>query len=52
MGEGGAVSDSFLCSWDPFTPTGLLSPALIQGLVPELTVKLRFLDIPGMPGLF
>ena len=24
--------DAFNCSWDPFSPTGLLCPALIWGL--------------------
>lgn len=30
------VSDSFACHWDPFSPTGLLFPALIGGIVPNL----------------
>ena len=34
----GSVSDSFACSWDPFSPTGLPSPALIWLCVSHLTV--------------
>ena len=31
------VSGSFTCSWDPFPPTGLASPAVIWGFVPSFT---------------
>lgn len=33
-----AVSDSSAWFWDPFTPTGLLHPALVWKFVPSLTV--------------
>lgn len=32
-------SDSFVCLWDPFPPTGLPHPALIWGFVPSLTAS-------------
>lgn len=41
--EGGNVSDSFVCSRDPFSPTGLPSPALACGFVPGLIVGCSWL---------
>lgn len=41
----GAVSDSFVCSWDTFFPIGLPCPAMIQGFVPNLLIS--FYDMPS-----
>lgn len=47
--EFGGVSDSFICSWNIFPPTGVLSTSLILGLCLELLYLLMpfLVNIPG-----
>lgn len=46
--EKGDVSDSFVCSWDPFSPTGLPSPSLICVLCLVLLWGVWFISLGSL----